>query len=73
MDASRKPDCMHCRHFFIRWHGEFPRGCRAYGFRSPEVPSVVVLRESGLPCQLFKPRRRRSEADDKEGEGRLVH
>ncbi|MDP6980074.1 MAG: uracil-DNA glycosylase [Myxococcota bacterium] len=73
MASSPKPDCMRCRHFFITWHGEFPRGCRAYGFRSPEVPSVVVLRESGIPCQLFEKHRRRGGTGDKEREGRLVH
>jgi len=72
MASSRKSDCMHCRHFFITWLGDFPRGCRAYGFRSPDLPSVVVQRESGVPCQLFSPRPQARKHPEK-SEGRLVH
>lgn len=73
MSAPKKINCMHCRHFFITWLSEFPRGCRAYGFRSTELPSVVVLRESGLGCQIFEERPRASTADPESREGRLVH
>ncbi len=74
MAASERPNCMQCRHFFITWLGDFPRGCRAYRFRSPEYPSIVVLRESGLGCQLFE-RRHCDDEDAAEGvrKGRLVH
>ncbi len=52
------PNCHRCSHFRVTWDAAFPYECRAYGFRSRRVPSVVVLETSGQPCQLFtrKPR-----------------
>ena len=50
-------DCMACRHFFVTWDAQFPRGCRAFDMRSVELPSVVVKRESGRECELFERRR----------------
>ena len=73
MSAAKKPSCTHCGHFFVTWANEFPGGCRAYAFRSPEYPSVVVLRESGIACQLFEPRAGNSPDEQPNRNGRLVH
>lgn len=53
-----RPVCTHCEHFFVTWEPDQPRGCRAYEFKSVEMPSAVVLASSGRPCQLFEPKRR---------------
>jgi hypothetical protein len=55
---GERPDCARCEHFLVTWNPAAPRGCRAYGFKGKDYPSVVVLRETGMPCQLFqlKPR-----------------
>ncbi len=47
---------MRCRHFYVTWDRDHPRGCRAYGFKSQALPSAVVLQESGIPCKLFEGR-----------------
>ena len=52
LDRSR-PDCLHCRHYFVTWESDKPRGCRAYEFKAAELPSEVVREASGQPCQLF--------------------
>ncbi len=52
--GSERPDCLHCRHFFVTWEADRPRGCRAYEFKSFELPSEVVRASSGEPCQLFE-------------------
>ncbi|OXS78949.1 hypothetical protein [Domibacillus enclensis] len=44
---------MKCRHFYVTWDPKAPRGCRAYGFKTKQVPSVVVKRSSGHPCFQF--------------------
>lgn len=51
---DRRPDCLHCVHYFVTWESDRPRGCRAYEFKSPDLPSEVVLASSGEPCQLFE-------------------
>lgn len=73
MSASRTPNCAKCRHFFVTWDQDFPRGCKAYGFRAMEYPSFVVQRESGIECQLFEKRRQRPATDNSDRTGRLVH
>jgi hypothetical protein len=59
-DQSSRPDCLHCSHYFVTWDAAQPRGCRAYEFKSLDLPSEVVLASSGDPCQLFerKPERK---------------
>jgi hypothetical protein len=54
--VGREPDCLKCRHFFVTYDPRQPRGCRAYGFKSRELPSQVVLSASGQPCQFYSPR-----------------
>ncbi len=50
---SDRPDCLHCKHYFVTWDNDKPRGCRAYEFKSVELPSDVVLSSSGEACQFF--------------------
>lgn len=59
-DRSERPDCLHCAHYFVTWEAHQPRGCRAYEFKSHDLPSDVVFASSGAPCRLFqrKPERR---------------
>lgn len=47
-------DCFKCRHFYVTWDEYFPRGCKALGFKSREIPSGVVFRSSGIECQKFE-------------------
>jgi hypothetical protein len=53
---SERVNCLRCRHYQVTWVPATPRGCQAHGFRSAEMPSQVVQRSSGMPCQLFSPR-----------------
>lgn len=50
------PDCGRCRHYFVTHDPRQPMGCRAYGFKSRQQPSRVVLTTSGTPCHFFAPR-----------------
>jgi hypothetical protein len=46
--------CQHCRHYYVTWDKVQPHGCRAFRFKSREIPGSVVERNSsGKPCQLF--------------------
>lgn len=46
-------NCFKCRHLFITHEPEHPYGCHAMGFKSKQIPSLVVKRDSGMDCQLF--------------------
>ncbi|QAV25591.1 uracil-DNA glycosylase [Neobacillus thermocopriae] len=43
-------NCYACKHFYVTWDAQMPRGCRAFGFKSATLPSIVVKQSSGTPC-----------------------
>ncbi|AYC28774.1 uracil-DNA glycosylase [Paenisporosarcina cavernae] len=49
-------NCFECQHFFITWDQRNPRGCKAFGFKTKELPSAVVRRASGMECAKFTPK-----------------
>ncbi len=49
-------DCFMCRHFYVTWDRNFPKGCRAMGFKTREMPSVTVLKSSGQECLRYEPK-----------------
>jgi len=61
MDEKKEHiNCFHCAHFFITWDERNPHGCKAMGFKCKEMPSAVVMRNSGLACQMFEEKKGRS-------------
>jgi len=56
LTGSQRIDCMKCRHFYITWDPNYPKGCRSFGFKSPAMPSQTVLSSSGKPCMSFEPK-----------------
>ena len=50
----KRINCRKCEYYFVTWEPKQPHGCRAYGFKSVQIPSMVVLRSSGSACSLFK-------------------
>ncbi|UOR11173.1 hypothetical protein MUO15_16460 [Halobacillus amylolyticus] len=50
----RKVNCFKCKHFFTTWNPQFPRGCKAYGFKGKEMPSDLVLKTTGTSCMQFE-------------------
>jgi len=61
MDVTDEPKravaCRKCRHYLVTWEPRRPYGCRAHGFKSSRSPSAVVYETSGIPCQLFSPKK----------------
>tara|TARA_B100001996_G_scaffold240012_1_gene185518 strand:+ start:3331 stop:3555 length:225 start_codon:yes stop_codon:yes gene_type:complete len=46
--------CRNCRYLFIT-HDKFrPWGCSNFGFKSPNLPSHIVLSTTGMKCAYFK-------------------
>ncbi|MFQ5737124.1 MAG: uracil-DNA glycosylase [Thermodesulfobacteriota bacterium] len=60
---AEKINCFHCAHYHVTWDPKFPRGCRALRFKGHEMPSAVVLRSSGMECQMFTPKDRQGDAE----------
>lgn len=47
-------DCFKCQFFRVTWDQMNPRGCTAYGFKTRQLPSVLVKQSSGMECMKFK-------------------
>ena len=52
--GKERVDCLRCKHFYITWDERHPKGCRAMGFKSREMPSTVVLKSSGTECLRYE-------------------
>ncbi|WP_286923260.1 MULTISPECIES: uracil-DNA glycosylase [Lysinibacillus] len=51
-----KVNCFKCQHFKVTWDPQTPRACSAYGFKTKQIPSVVVKQSSGMDCLKFVPK-----------------
>ena len=56
MTGGQRIDCHKCRHYYVTWQKAHPHGCRAMGFKSVQLPSAVVRKNSGCPCRCFDPK-----------------
>ncbi|MBU0721322.1 uracil-DNA glycosylase [bacterium] len=50
----KRINCRRCAYYFVTWEAGKPHGCRAYGFKSAQIPSLVVFQSSGIECSLFQ-------------------
>jgi len=53
-----KTNCFKCKYFYVTWEKDFPRGCKAMGFKSVEMPSDLVYRVSGTNYLKFEKKNR---------------
>ncbi|MBU3156313.1 uracil-DNA glycosylase [Clostridium estertheticum] len=54
-----KTNCCKCIYYYITWDPAFPKGCKLYGFKSPNLPSILVKQSSGIDCGKFAPKERK--------------
>ncbi|MCW8896005.1 uracil-DNA glycosylase [Sulfurimonas sp.] len=52
----KRINCRICEYYFVTWEKTRPHGCKAYGFKSPQIPSLLVFQSSGSDCTMFKPK-----------------
>jgi hypothetical protein len=54
----KRINCRRCEFYFVTWEPTKPHGCKAYGFKSQQIPSMVVFQSSGADCSYFKEKAR---------------
>ncbi|MDC0933085.1 uracil-DNA glycosylase [Arcobacteraceae bacterium] len=54
---KRRIICQRCTQYYVTWEKSKPHGCRAYGFKSLSLPSVVVKQSSGSDCNFYEVKR----------------
>ncbi|RFU62521.1 uracil-DNA glycosylase [Peribacillus glennii] len=45
---------MKCKYFFVTWDKNFPKGCKAFNFKTAILPSQDVYRSSGQQCMKYE-------------------
>jgi len=53
-DNPTRINCFQCIHYANTWEPASPRVCRFFGFKSSNLPSVVVYNSIGQQCTEFK-------------------
>ncbi len=51
---QQRVNCRRCIYYYVTWEANQPHGCKAYGFKAKQIPSMVVKRESGMDCAMFQ-------------------
>lgn len=51
---QKKINCIKCKHFYTTWDPKFPRGCKAFNFKTHTIPSVTVFQSSGSDCMKYE-------------------
>jgi len=59
MGMTKRIICQKCIYYFVTWQPRQPHGCKAYGFKSREIPSSVVKKNSGFDCGFYQPKNNR--------------
>jgi hypothetical protein len=54
-------NCHKCKYYYITWEAKMPYGCKAFGFKSKQIPSTVVYQSSGKACQGFDEKNSKSQ------------
>lgn len=64
-------DCHKCKHYYVTWEKDFPHGCKAMGFKSRQLPNIVVCTSTpGMECLSFRIKeKRKNSAHARHGDG----
>lgn len=46
--------CQKCKFYFVTWEKNKPHGCKAFNFKSKQIPSMAVFQSSGSPCSMYQ-------------------
>jgi len=49
-----KINCFKCIYYYITWDKNNPKGCKYFGFKTKQMPSIIVKKSSGKDCKAFK-------------------
>jgi len=63
MNDNNTIECRKCKYYYITWDEKFPYGCRAMGFKGKMQPSIVVKKNSGTKCMMFRKKKTPEDAN----------
>ena len=53
MEDNKVRSCIGCRHYFVTWEPKTPKGCKFFGFKSIQMPCLMVRKTTGQDCQEY--------------------
>ena len=57
MDGNTKvKSCIGCIYYYVTWDPKKPKGCKYFGFKSLQMPCVVVHKSTGQHCNMYTKR-----------------
>lgn len=46
--------CVGCIYYYVTWDPRSPKGCKFFGFKSAQMPCIVVKKSSGQDCNMYE-------------------
>ncbi len=62
--VGSEPQCAECKYFYMTWDLSQRYGCRAFNFKSQQLPSQVVFSVDGRHCNSFQSPRADEQGED---------
>ncbi len=59
-----KAKCLQCKFYHVTWDMSSPKGCKAYGIKSKNFPSIIVKQASGEDCLKFEEKKKKNNTLD---------
>ncbi len=56
MDKKEVKSCVGCNYYYVTWDTIRPKGCKYFGFKSKEMPCLVVRKSAGMDCAFYTPK-----------------
>jgi hypothetical protein len=50
---KKRIQCHKCKYYYTTWDIYFPYGCKLYEVKSKQLPSIIVSKSIGMPCDKF--------------------
>jgi hypothetical protein len=61
---DKSKNCFQCKHFFITWDKNFPRGCKVYDVKSRDLPCMIVAASTKEGCVAYELKANKVEKKD---------
>lgn len=52
-DEKQVRSCVGCVYYYVTWDNQRPKGCKYFGFKSMQMPCLVVRQSSGSACTMY--------------------
>lgn len=56
--SVERVNCRKCKYYYITWEAAMPYGCKVFGFKSRQLPSIVVHQSSGSSCKGYEEKKK---------------